>query len=197
MSQDSEFHDLVARACQRDPTAAAELVHRFEPELRRMIRFQLTDPRLRRFLDSLDVCQSVLAAFFAQLYEGSVRVSNARQLAGLLSLMAKHKVIDYARKHRSQRRGGGQIQNDIAAIGALVADPAPSPDERVIGHELVEVVREQLDSYERELLDRWLVGHDWPEIARAVGANPDAVRKRLTRAIDAAASSLGLIEDSA
>ena len=41
------------------------------------------------------------------------------------------------------------------------------------------------------LLDRWMQGQDWPEIAGAAGATPEAVRKRFTRALDRIARDLG------
>ena len=50
--------------------AATELVQRYEPELRRFVRFRLTNGRLRRHVDSVDICQSVLGRFFVGLFAG-------------------------------------------------------------------------------------------------------------------------------
>src|SRR5947207_683217 len=58
------FRDLMARVRDGDQQAAADLVRALEPELRRAVRVRLSDPRLRRTVDSVDVCQSVLANFF-------------------------------------------------------------------------------------------------------------------------------------
>src|SRR5262249_35579497 len=60
MSTDLPFRDLIVRVRLGDQRAAAELVGRYEPAIRRAVRFRLTDPRLRRTCDSMDVCQSVL-----------------------------------------------------------------------------------------------------------------------------------------
>lgn len=188
---DATFQDLVGRACRRDESAAAELVRRFGPELRRVVRFQLTDPGLRRMLDSLDVCQSVLAAFFAQLYEGRLDLARPRQVAGLLALMARHKVIDRARQYRSLRRGGGASPGEAPTEAA---DPAPGPGELAAGRDLLDAVRLRLADGERDLLDRRLSGQEWAEIAGAVGGGPEALRKRLARAIDEVAARLGLLE---
>jgi hypothetical protein len=54
-----EFRDLIGRIRAGDAEAAATLVRAFEPELWRYVRIRLTDARLRRVLDSMDVCQSV------------------------------------------------------------------------------------------------------------------------------------------
>lgn len=196
MSVEESFVNLIRRACDRDEAAAAELVSRFEPELRRVIRFQLTDPGLRRLLDSLDVCQSVLAAFFAQLYDGELKLTQPRQLAGLLALMARHKVIDRARQYRSVRRGGGKVHGAPDGLGELTPDETPGPDELVADRDLLEAVRCRLTPSDQEVLDRWLVGQEWPEIARQLGGSPEALRKRLSRAIDEAAAHLGLLEGS-
>ncbi len=186
--------ELVRRAAGRDEVAATELVRRFQPELRRIVRFQLTDPGLRRFLDSLDVCQSVFAAFFAQLQAGELRFEHTQQLAGLLGLMARHKVIDLGRRHRAVRRGGGPPADLPDGLADLVADLAPPPDEALADRDLVRGVRARLPAADQEVLDLWLDGHGWVDIAAAVGGRPDALRKRLGRAVDAAAVELGLLE---
>ena len=61
---DSVFTDFIRRIRAGDNTAAAELVRRYEPFIRRAVRVQLDGRRLCRLLDSTDVCQSVLASFF-------------------------------------------------------------------------------------------------------------------------------------
>ena len=194
MAIDESFTDLIRRACDRDEEAAAELVRQFEPELRRIIRFQMSDPGLRRMLDSLDVCQSVLAAFFAQLYAGNLQFSQPRQLAGLLALMARNKVVDRARQHRSASRGGGKVRAAVDGLEELVPDSIPEPDRLVADRDLLQSVRSRLDTTDQEILDKWLLGQEWAEIAKQMGSTPDALRKRLSRAIDGAARKLGLLE---
>src|SRR5206468_2113644 len=58
MAEDASFADLIRRVRQRDEQAAAELVRRYEPAIRVAVRVRLTDPRLRRVVDSMDICQS-------------------------------------------------------------------------------------------------------------------------------------------
>ncbi|MSQ97385.1 MAG: hypothetical protein EXR98_22920 [Gemmataceae bacterium] len=65
MVDEREFQARIEKIRQGDPQAAAWLVQHFEPELRRFIRVRLTDPFLRRLVDSSDICQSVLAIFFS------------------------------------------------------------------------------------------------------------------------------------
>lgn len=193
-STGAAFTDLVCRAARRDKAAAAELVRRFEPELRRIVRFQLTDPWMRRFMDSLDVCQSVLAGFFAQLHAGELRLEKPQQVAALLGLMARHKVVDRARHHRAARRGGGRHGAEEMLQG--VADQRTLPDDLAANRDLLDAVRGRLPEPERAILDRWLSGREWPEIAGELGGSPEALRKRLSRAIDDVAGRMGLVEET-
>ena len=188
---DAAFRELVARAGDRDPVAAAEFVRRYEPELRLYVRFQLRNPQIRRLFDSLDVVQSVLAGFFARLYAGDVRAADPRQVFALLKLMARHKVADKAKCLASARRGGAADTAPLAA-GSGVADPRPGPDELAAGGDLVTAVRDRLAPDLRTVLDRRLAGRGWADIADELGVTQDAVRKTFGRAVDQVAAELGL-----
>jgi len=50
---DHDFGELLRLVRAGDADAAAELVRQYEPEIRRTIRVRLTDPRLRRVVDSI------------------------------------------------------------------------------------------------------------------------------------------------
>ena len=45
-------------------------MRRYEPVVRRLIRLQLEDSKLNRLVDSVDVCQSILASFFLRAQAG-------------------------------------------------------------------------------------------------------------------------------
>ena len=70
MAEELSFTDLIQRVRAGDEKAATELVRRYEPAIRVAVRVRLTDPGLRRFLDSMDICQSVLANFFVRAAAG-------------------------------------------------------------------------------------------------------------------------------
>ena len=190
---DTELAKLLQRACNHDEAAAAELIRNFEPALRRIIRFRLTDPKLRRFIDSLDICQSVLGGFFLQLTEGKLDFDNPKQIAGLLSVMAKNKIVDIARKDNAIRRGGpdkGAAQSELAEF---IAAKDNSPLDAMANGELADLVRGRLSESDRAILDLWMQGHGWDEIATRINASAESLRKRLSRAIDAATNELGLL----
>jgi RNA polymerase sigma-70 factor (ECF subfamily) len=189
---DREFHDLLARVRAGDQQAATDLVRQFEPELRRAIRVRLSDPRLRRVVDSVDVCQSVLANFFIRARLGELDLASPEQMLRLLLVMARNKVRDRARRQqaqkRDQRRVEGQAEGDL---DELVGD-APEPGSVVAWRDLLDQVRLRLTDEERLLADHRAVGLDWPEIAARVGGQPDALRKKLGRALDRVSEHLQL-----
>ena len=58
MSKPESFQDLIGRVRVGDEQAAAQLVRTYEAQIRREVRLRMTDPRLRRLVDSMDICQS-------------------------------------------------------------------------------------------------------------------------------------------
>ena len=91
-SQDTFAH-FIARIRAGDEQAAAELVRRYEPAIRTEIRMRFSDPRLRRVVDSMDVCQSVLASFFVRAASGQYDLERPEQLVRLLVTIARNKVV--------------------------------------------------------------------------------------------------------
>ena len=85
MPEQSQFRDLIRRVRERDQEAAGELVRRYERAIRRVVRIHLRDDRLRRVLDSMDICQSVLASFFVRAALGQYGLDSPEQLLRLLT----------------------------------------------------------------------------------------------------------------
>jgi RNA polymerase sigma-70 factor (ECF subfamily) len=185
------FRELIDRVRRGDGRAAEELVRRYEPAIRRTVRARLRGSALRRLLDSVDVCQSVLASFFVRAALGRYELGTPEQLLQLLTSMAHHKLTSHARRQGAQCR---DLRRDEAGgpEGRGVADPRPGPGRQVAARELLEEVRRRLSDEERLLLDLRERGLGWDEVAAAVGSKPDAARKRLERALDRVAEGLDL-----
>ena len=193
MSDEPAFLDLMQRVRAGEPAAAQELVRRYEPVLRRMVRVRLVDARLRRLLSASDICQSVLASFFVRAAAGQFDLRQPRQLAGLLVGMAQNKLACAARKQRARRRDARRLAGGpVEEMG--LADPGPSPSRVAAGRELLEEVRRRLSEEERRLADRRGQGLGWAEIAQELGGSPDGRRMQLTRALDRVTRELGLDE---
>ena len=86
------FEELIRRVRAGDPGAAAELVRNYEPAIRRAVRFRLADARLGSLLESMDICQSVLASFFVRVATGQYELETPEQLLKLLTAMARNKL---------------------------------------------------------------------------------------------------------
>jgi DNA-directed RNA polymerase specialized sigma24 family protein len=63
-----------------------------------------------------------------------------------------------------------------------------------VNQDLLQECRRRLSEEERHLADLRALGRSWDEIAAEVGAKPDTVRSRLTRALDRVARELRLEE---
>jgi RNA polymerase sigma factor (sigma-70 family) len=187
MITDEAFRALVGRVRAGEPEAAEELLRLYEPEVRRFIRLRLTDARLRRSFDSMDIFQSVFVNFFVRVAAGQYDLEEPGQVIRLLVTMARHKIVDHARKpsHRLTAEGGARLLEGLAEGGK-------SPSEIVSEQELLEKVRLQLTDEERDLAEQRASGCSWQEIAAGAGSTPDALRKKLERALDRVCQKLGV-----
>jgi RNA polymerase sigma-70 factor (ECF subfamily) len=191
MTEAETFRELIVRVRDGDDQAAAELVRRYEPTIRLAIRVRLDHSDLRRLLDSVDVCQSVLANFFVRAASGQFELNTPGQLVKLLVTMARNKLINHTHQQRAARRDYRR-RADIEA--ADPSDSGPSPSRVVAYRELLQKVRSGLAPDERRLADLRAAGRSWAEVAAEVGGHPDALRFRLTRALDRVAQELKLDE---
>lgn len=189
------FAELIDRLRDGDQQAATDLVRDFEPEIRRFIRFRLTDSSLRRAVDSLDICQSVMARFFVQLSAGNLELNDPIQLRTLLITMARNKLYDKIRREQADRRDYRRLAGDGEVLEGVAADQE-TPSQIAIGDELVQIVRSHLTAEEQYLIDQKLSGREWADLAAELGVTAEALRKRATRAMDRAAQALGLAGDS-
>ena len=188
-----QARDLLRRVREGDEQAAAELVRTYEPAIRVAVRVRLTDARLRRLVDSIDICQSVLANFFVRAASGQFELERADQLVKLLVTMARNRVVNEAHKQQAARRDQRRLEAGALHENA-VADDDPSPSQIVANRELLGEFRSRLTEQERQIADLRSHGRAWPEIAADLGQNPEALRMRYTRAMNRVARELGLEE---
>ena len=193
MAEQLPFGDLIARVRAGDERSAAELVRRYEPEIRREVRFLLRDPYLRRNFDSMDICQSVMGSFFLRAALGEYDLDRPEDLIRLLVSMTRNKMVDATRRQRAQRR---DHRRATSLEGVEVIAPNPTPSQIVEGKEMLGEVRSRLSDEERKLADLRAQGQEWADIARQVGGTAEARRKQLTRAITRVARELGLDESA-
>jgi RNA polymerase sigma factor (sigma-70 family) len=190
VSDPSQFADFIRRIRAGDGLAAEELVHRYEPLIRREVRLRL-DGQLGRLFDSMDVCQSVLKSFFVRTAAGQYDLDDPSQLVRLLVSMARNKLASEARKQHRQKRDNRRAAEDELALEAAAAGQA-SPSRVAAGRDLLDAVRQRLTEEERVLADLRGQGHTWEEIAQRIGGTAQARRVQFARALDRVACDLGI-----
>ncbi len=200
-SSPESFQALIARVRAGDEQAAAELVRSYEPAIRRTARVRLVDTRLNRLLDSMDICQSVMASFFVRAALGQFELDTPDQLLRLLATMTRNKLAGQVKGHAAARRDfrrvaavqrDGDSESDAGA--ERIAGQSPTPSRDLAARELLEEALRRLSPDEKRILDCREQGGQWAEIATELGSSPEAIRKRLVRAVDRVARELGLDE---
>jgi len=194
---DSSIKNLLQRVKDGDQAAAAELVDRYEPVVRREIRLWLrryNTIAFSRLVDSTDICQSVLARFFVAASEGSVDVQSHEHLKNLLLIMSKHRFMHHVRSNRALRRD--IYRTTSMPTGAMNQLPESSnremPDDAVVENELLQMIRGRLTPEERELAERRARGESWADVVKEMGGTVDGRRVQLARAEARVAAEFGL-----
>jgi RNA polymerase sigma factor (sigma-70 family) len=191
MSEGPTFPELIGRVRAGDEAAAAELVRRYEPAIRRAVRYRLVDPRLRRVCDTMDICQSVMVSFFVRAASGQYELDTPEQLLKLLAIMARNKLSKQAHKQRAACRDNRSVSpENVEQWEGLTG--GVDPGQQVAARELLQEVHRRLSPDERQLVELRNQGHGWNDIAEQVGGSPEALRKKLSRAIARLTQELGL-----
>jgi RNA polymerase sigma-70 factor (ECF subfamily) len=162
--QPQSIPDLLARIRNGDEAAARELLARYEPKVRLVVRRQL--PRLLRSrFDSIDFLQSVWGSFFHKIQTGPSDLAEEQNLIAFLAWAARNKVIDEYRRaatqkqdvHREQRLGAaGHVESHLA--------PAETPSQLAQAHETYDRLRDLLPEGRRVILELKAAGHSCKEI---------------------------------
>ena len=92
MPEEPLFAEFVRRIRDGVADEARELIRRYEPVVRLQARDRIADPRLGRVLDSMDICQSVMASFFVRATAGQFDLNGPEQLRHLLAQMGREEL---------------------------------------------------------------------------------------------------------
>jgi RNA polymerase sigma factor (sigma-70 family) len=194
MADDVPFRELLARVRQGDQAAANEIVRQYEPLVRAAARQPLDALSLRRIMDSADISQAVLANFFLSMADGAFNLQDEDQLVKLLITMARNRVRDEARRERAERRGGGGVADESDhCLAGLQADE-PTPSSIVSDRELSELVYSKLPAEIRLLAEARVAGVEWTQLATQHNSTPQALRKKMARAMEKLARDLAVDE---
>lgn len=177
---DGELARFLARIQAGDEEAARELLRRYEPEVRLVVRRQL--PRLLRSrFDSLDFLQSVWGDFFQRVRTGPAEFQDSRHLVGFLARAAKNKVIDQYRRAASQKADMHREEplfNDAGPRRDL-PDGADSPSDLAEAREAFDRLLDMVPADRRTLLELKAAGLSSREIGGRLGVSERTVQRVL------------------
>lgn len=179
---DGDLAGLIAKVMAGDADATRDLIHRFEGDVRTLVRVRL--PRsLRSQFDSMDFVQAVWQSVLAKDVQDLGRFANARHFRGFLAGVARNKVFEEHRRctrtrkyslEREEplyvRRGGRETLREVAA-----PDPTPSQDAQA--HERYAQLVEGRNPQETRVVELRRMGLTFDEIAAKTGLSERAVRR--------------------
>ncbi len=174
-----ELHELLERARQGDEEAARQLVARFEPHVRRIVRTRLPQ-RLRTKFDSMDFVQSVWGDVFSRLQSRDVEFNSPQQFANFLAVLTRGKVIDQVRKFVGARKYdiSKETPVDAAEEGAeLLQGRDPTPSHVVASREEFDALLAQRKELHRQILLLRAQGYTFVEIAQQLGLDERTARR--------------------
>ena len=170
----NEELELVRQAQQGDQTAFRLLVERYQQYVYTLALRMLASPQ-----DAEDAAQEV----FLSAWWGLPDFRMEAKFSTWLYRLTINASTDLLRK-RSKTEG--QVSMEEAPVAAVVADPAPTPEEEAQRKEgqaaLQQAILELTEDHRTILLLREVEGLDYREIGEALHLSPGTVRSRLARA---------------
>jgi RNA polymerase sigma factor (sigma-70 family) len=179
---DGDFTSLLERVRQGDQTAFADLVARYEPEVRIIARVML-GPLMRSHLDSGDIVQSVHRSLLRGLRAEKFKIESPQQLIALAVQMARRKVAHQWRRLKRQERlaDPDHVHDSLADFLASLVSPEIDPARAAEMNEAIRRMNEELPAPDRRLMELRLQGYSTVEAAQLLQTDPDALRVRLSR----------------
>jgi RNA polymerase sigma-70 factor (ECF subfamily) len=174
------IRDLLARIREGDDDAAHELLRRYEPRVRLVVRRQL--PRLLRSrFDSIDFLQSVWGSFFQKIRSGPNDLHEEKNLVAFLAWAARNKVIDQYRRAATQRHN---IHREAAlrvdgGPGGEIAGRDETPSQVAQARETFGRLRELLPENRRVILELKAAGFSSREIGERIGVSERTIQRVL------------------
>jgi RNA polymerase sigma factor (sigma-70 family) len=177
-SEDS-FDSLLNRLRSGDEAALTQLVQQYENEVRLAARM-LLGSKLRRYVDSIDLVQSVHFTLFEGLQQGKFEITTPDKLIGLAVTMVRRKIINHWRRqerHERWRAGETQQATPEVAWDDLHLGPAELAEQ----NDAVGFILHQLEGIDRKLMELRLAGLTTAEVAERLGLDAHVLRVRLGR----------------
>ena len=166
--------DLIAHfRAERSAAAADELFRRYSERVLRFLRPRLSE-KLASRLEPDDVAQSVFNSFFRGVAEGGFMFRQREDVWRLLVKIAIHKLRNQCRRHGTAGRAVSREAGD-PLIFAVSREPTPD-EAAAVGDELEACLRNR-PHRDRVILERFIQGDPYQEIAISVDWSQRTVRR--------------------
>ena len=178
-----DLADLLEKARAGDEAAANQIVTRFEPELRTLIRARLPQ-KLRKVFDSGDALQEVWRSFLCPKRGAENAVVPASdQIRAYLMTMVKNRVSEEHRKFTQTRKYDLGLERPLIHTLGDKTTPVdlpsqdPTPSQICMADEALKGMLKGQPSKEQFMLERRHLGWTHGEIADAIGQTERTVRR--------------------
>jgi RNA polymerase sigma factor (TIGR02999 family) len=171
---------LLRQATQGDRDALDQVFESLYPDLRRVARARL---HRQGRPESLNTTSLVHESFMRLAATASLRLEDRKHFFAYAAKTMRSVIIDAAREHLAERRGGGAEHVTLGGTAALqVADSSGASDDLLrVNDALLQL--EALDPELAELVEmRYFGGYSEAEIAELKGVNERTVRRRWDKA---------------
>lgn len=184
-----EFEDFLVRLRRNDDEAIRTFVSKYEPFIRRTLRFRIARASLQAAADSVDVCNSVMGGFLLRLAAGEYSLTSEEDLRRLLISIANKKFLVLNRREKAAKRDHRQT----LSLEDVREQPARETGvSQIECQDVIKVVMQRLTPEEKILLSLRQEGLAWDAIAERVSESPVLIRKRLSKALNRVAVELNI-----
>jgi RNA polymerase sigma factor (sigma-70 family) len=176
-----DFQELMLRVQQGSNEASRELLERYGPHVKRVVRQKLSR-KLRAKFDSDDFAQAVWASFFAEP-KRDLHFDRPEALLAYLLNLAQNKVVDVHRQRQSLKYDISREQtlNPMNLDTASMAASQATPSQYVMADEEWDRLLELAPAPYRSILVLLRQGHSHEEIAKIVGVSAKTIGRLLKR----------------
>ena len=173
MTADTDIEALLARWAEQDETALSRLTPLVFEDLRRLAHHYFRHERADHTLQPTAVVNEVYLRLVGQKIG---TVTTRERFFVVAARLIRQILVDHARAHRSQKRGGGLPGMSLSAAAAA-ASRGRDPARLLAVHEALDRL-EQLDARQARVVAlRYFAGLTLPEIATVLGVSLATVER--------------------
>lgn len=181
----ASFHELIERVRTGDSDAVEALLHEYGNAIRREVRFNLLDQRLKRIVSESDIYQSVVSRFIFGLRDGDFEFRTGKDVVNLLKVIVRARIAQHARFWKSQRRDVTRNRPLVSDDHVSMQDHQPEIGLQQSEAEILAQVMQIMPAQDQQILAWRGDGLNWTEIAQLMCvSSSEAVRKAHARSMD-------------